>query len=282
MLDRKLFLIPLFFVGCFSDKEIENKEITKSIETFVPAKVEGGLIEMERQDLGDYITPEMVLIQKGNFTMGDITNSGTLNERPTHKVKINYEFFISKHEITFEEYDKFVKDTKHISPNDEGFGRESNPVINVSYNDALEYLKWLSKKTGDKYRLPTETEWEYVARAGTNSRFFFGDSVKDIIHYSWFWQNLEDGPHQIKTKLPNQWNIYDMAGNVWEWCDDWYISNLEAIPRNGRGYSVSTGEKVVKGGSWNDDALNLRHSNRTGFSPTIKMNDTGFRAVMEY
>jgi len=274
----------LLFSGCsfFISQKSDNISETKRIQTFIPVEVDGGLIEMEKNDLSDYITPEMVLITRGSFVMGDSTKSGTKNERPPHKVNIDYEFFISKKEITFEEYDKFVKDTKRISPNDEGWGREDRPVVNVSYNDAKDYLKWLSRKSGDKYRLPTESEWEYVARSGSNSRFFFGDSVKDIKHYSWYWKNSEDGSHKVGEKLPNSWNIYDISGNVWEWCEDWYVNDLNAIPKNGRAYSVSTGERVIKGGSWNDFPLNLRHSNRLGFTPTIKMNDTGFRAVMEY
>ena len=278
-----LYFQILLFSGCSilttSKESINNVEEIQRVQTFIPVDVKGGLIEMEKKDFSSYITPEMVLIQKGSFIMGE---SNVQNGKPPHKVTIDYEFFIGKKEITFEEYDKFVKDTKRISPKDEGWGRKKRPVINISYFDAKAYLDWLSEKSGDIYRLPTESEWEYASKSGSDNRFFFGDSIKDIQHYSWFWKNSVDGSHPVGEKLPNSWNMYDISGNVWEWCEDWYINDLSVTPRNGRGYSVSTGERVVKGGSWNDYPTNLRHSNRIGFSPTIKMNDTGFRAVMEY
>lgn len=283
-------LVAIFFSSC-SIVDIENSEEyeesisfieeKKLVETFIPVEVQNGLVEMEGEDVGEYITPDMVLIERGSFIMGDTTNSGTKSERPAKKVDIDYEFFISKREITFEEYDKFVKDRKRISPDDEGMGREKRPVINVTYEDAKAYLEWLSEKSGDKYRLPTEAEWEYASRSGSDSRFFFGDSVKDLKNYGWFWDNSQNGTHQTGEKLPNMWNLYDMGGNVWEWCEDYFINDLSVTPSNGRDYSISTGERVVKGGSWNDYGINLRHSNRLGFAPTIKMNDTGFRAVME-
>ncbi len=265
-----------------TNRNISNIDKEKLVQTFIPVKVKDGLIEIERKDVGKYITPDMVLIEECSFQMGDITNSGTTNEQPVKHIQIKNKFFISKKEITFKEYDKFVKDTKRVPPNDEGMGRDNNPVVNVSYEDVKAYLDWLSKQTGDTYRLPTEAEWECSAKAGSKSRFFFGDSVKDLKHYSWYWDNAQNGIHEVGTKLPNMWGLYDMAGNVWEWCEDYFVDSLEFIPSDGRAYDISTGERVVKGGSWNEYGINLRHSNRLGFSPTIKMNDTGFRVVMEY
>jgi len=282
-------IVALLFSSCsinFGNSEgyddtLSPVEEEKLEETFIPVKVQDGLIEIEGKNYGDYITPDMVMMEKGSFIMGDTTNSGTVNERPAKKIEIDHEFFISKREITFEEYDKFVKDTKRISPNDEGMGRDKHPVINVSYEDAKAYLEWLSRKTGDKYRLPTEAEWEYASKAGSDSRFFFGDSVKDLKNYGWFWDNSDMRTHPTGEKLPNMWGLYDMAGNVWEWCEDYFVDDLSFVPINGTAYNVSTGQRVIKGGSWNDYGINLRHSNRLGFTPTIKMNDTGFRAVME-
>jgi formylglycine-generating enzyme required for sulfatase activity len=277
--------VSLVLSGCLARESEPTTAIIqpqeKLVETFIPVEVEGGLIEMEMEDHGDYITPHMVLIKSGTFTMGDSTDSGSVIEKPLRTINIRDEFLIGKYEITFEEYDKFVKDTKRVSPSDDGFGRERRPVINVSYEDAKAYLQWLSEKSGDRYRLPSEAEWEYVARAGSNNRFFFGDSVRDLRNYSWYWDNSEHGINPVGGKLPNMWNIHDMAGNVLEWCEDYFVDSLEMIPINGTPYSVQSSERVAKGGSWNDYGTNLRHSNRMGFPQTIKMNDTGFRAVME-
>jgi formylglycine-generating enzyme required for sulfatase activity len=272
-----IFILILMFVnGClFLNQQQESIQTENSIkieETFIPITIQDGLIEMEKKDRGDFITPEMVLIEAGKFKFSE---KGLVRT-------IQHNFFIGKYEVTFEEYSKFAKATKRVMPRSDGIDSDLNPVVNVSYEDAKAYAEWLSKKTGDKYRLPTETEWEYAARAGTETRFFFGDSIKDIDRYAWYWKNSEDGAKNIGQKLPNQWNLFDMAGNVWEWCEDWFVEDVSAIPNGGKPYSVSTKQKVVKGGSWNDYPLSLRHSNRLGFDPNIKMNDTGFRLVMEY
>jgi formylglycine-generating enzyme required for sulfatase activity len=284
---KSLFSLSTFLFlliqGCsFIEIEISDEdevqtqneaEIEKEAQTFIPVSVKGGLIEMERGDYGDFITPDMVLLGNSTFKMVD-SNS---REREFH---IDYEFFISKHEITFEEYDKFVKETKRVSPSDDGWGRENRPVINISYEDAKEYLDWLSEKSGDIFRLPTEAEWEFASRGGSESRFFFGDSIKDLENYGWFWDISSGLTHEVGKKSPNQFNLYDVSGNVWEWCEDGFTEDIFKIPSDGKPYDKGT-QKVVKGGSWNDYGINLRHGNRLGFAPTIKMNDTGFRAVME-
>jgi formylglycine-generating enzyme required for sulfatase activity len=280
-----LGVIILFFSNCSVPNKknvsvIRVDEVNESQylqETFQPIKVVDGLIEMERDNTGKYIVPAMVLIEKGEFEMGDSLHIGDSSELPVHKVKIDYEFFIGKYEVTYGEYEKFAKDTKHrISSNFRGF---NFPITDVSYEDAIAYTEWLSKETGDKYRLPTEAEWEYVARSGTTERFFFGNSIKDIGHYVVF--GNPDSPSRVGQKLPNQWNIHDLIGNVWEWCEDWYVEDYSQAPKDGSAYSISTDSRVVRGGSWNDDKESLRVSLRTGFPQTIKMNDTGFRLVME-
>jgi len=280
--------ITLNFTGCSaslfdidSDDEIvgisdgSGRENTK----FEPVKVENGLIEMEREIFSDYTTPDMVLIQKGEFLMGDLQNIGESDEGPVRKVHIDYDFFFGKYEVTYNEYDKFVADTGKTRPSDNGWGRGDRPVIYVSWEDATAYAEWLSKKTGDYYRLPTEAEWEYVARAGANTRFHFGDSLDHLDKYGWFWDNSREMSQEVGKLLPNRWDIFDMHGNVWEWCLDSYVNSYQGLPNNGSAYTVSTGEKVLRGGSWNDGGEFLRYSNRYGFTQTIKMNDTGFRLV---
>jgi formylglycine-generating enzyme required for sulfatase activity len=264
------------------EEPVKEDKIQPLVETFVPVSVIDGLIEMESENRGDYTVPAMVLISKGKFVMGDAIGVGDSSERPIHAVNINYEFFIGKYEVTFNEYDKFAKDTGRPLPDDGGFGRRENPVINVSFEDATAYAQWLSGKTGDKYRLPTEAEWEFVARAGSEDRFFFGDSTKDLKRYGWYWANSNETIQPVGQKLPNMWNVHDMIGNVWEWCQDWYVENYDNATNDGTPYNIKGEARVVRGGSWNDEENSMRLSIRTGYPPTVKMNDTGFRLVMDY
>jgi formylglycine-generating enzyme required for sulfatase activity len=279
-------ILALLLGGCIATTESINSEESGIYDgsgpensEFEPVKVENGLIEMDYKTHSSYITPAMVLINRGEYLMGDLQDIGESDEKPVRKVKIGYDFFFGKYEITYDEYDKFVADTGHQRPSDNGWGRKKRPVIYVSWEDARAYAKWLSEKTGDTYRLPTEAEWEYVARAGANSRFHFGDSIDNLDKYGWFWNNSQEMSQEVGKLLPNRWDIFDMHGNVWEWCLDSYVNSYEGLPNDGSAYTVSTGEKVLRGGSWNDGGEFLRYSNRYGFTPTIKMNDTGFRLV---
>ena len=122
--------------------------------------------------------PEMVVIPAGRFRMGDTRGLGTSDEQPVHDVHIKRLFGMSRYEITFDQYDEFAKTASRELPDDEGFGRGRRPVIRVSWNDAVDYAEWLSQQTGKHYRLPTEAEWEYAARAGTETAYWWGDEMK--------------------------------------------------------------------------------------------------------
>jgi formylglycine-generating enzyme required for sulfatase activity len=269
-------------------KEVANKQSNESHsagenldENFEPVSIDPEVIQIGESHLGDYITPALVRINKGSYTMGDLIGNGEVDEQPTRKVTINYDFYIGKYEVTFKEYDKFCEDTNTVKPDDDALGRGNRPVINVTWLEAKAYTEWLSKKTGEKYRLPTEAEWEYVARAEQTTSYHFGDSVGLLKHYAWYLSNAKSETHEVGKKYPNQWGIHDMLGNVWEWCEDWYKNNYEDLPSNGSAYTINTSEKVLRGGSFNDENKHLKSSNRSGFNPTIKMNDTGFRLVKE-
>ena len=169
-------------------------------------------------------TIDTVHLEKNSFQMGSNKYD---NEQPIHTVTFDYDFEIGKYPVTFKEYDLFCEDRKRKKPDDRGWGRGKRPVINVSWNDAKAYCDWLSKKTGDTYRLPTEAEWEYACRAGTTTKWSFGDDEKELGKYAWYDKNAYDkgekhsdyGTHPVGEKLPNPWGLYDMHGNVWEWCD---------------------------------------------------------------
>jgi formylglycine-generating enzyme required for sulfatase activity len=207
--------------------------------------------------------PEMVLIKGGSFMMGSDDYS---DEKPIHKVTIDYDFEVGKYPVTFEEYDYFCEETKRKKSNDRGWGRGKRPVIDVSWHDAKAYAKWLSEKTGKDYRLLTESEWEYVARAGTTTKWSFGDNKSDLEYYAWYNENSDNKSHEVGTKNPNPWGVYDMHGNVWEWCEDWYLDSYQ-----------KDNYRVIRGGSWSFDADSTRSADRYRDDPTYHSDDVGFR-----
>jgi formylglycine-generating enzyme required for sulfatase activity len=197
---------------------------------------------------GSYIIPAMVKINAGTFQMGSNIND---DEKPIHEVSIKNDFYMGKYEVTFAEYDKFCENTNRKKPDDDGFGRGTKPVINVSWNDANEYAKWLSKKTGQNYKLPSETQWEYATKAGTNTKYSFGDDENQLAQYAWYTKNSNGETHNVGSKKANPWGLYDVHGNVWEWLDDWYINNYKNTPRDeDSNIKGEKNSKVIRGGSW--------------------------------
>jgi formylglycine-generating enzyme required for sulfatase activity len=228
--------------------------------------------------------PEMVVIPAGSFTMGSPANANEPgrdpDEGPQHPVTIE-PFAIGKTEVTFAEWDACVTagGCNDYKPPDQGWGRGSQPVINVSWKDAKAYVSWLSQRTGKPYRLPSEAEWEYAARAGTRTRYSFGDALtpKDA--------NYSDSKLDKTTEVgahSNAWGLYDMHGNVWEWVEDIYHDSYQGAPADGTAWIDSEGEnssrgRVVRGGSWIDLPRMLRSANRTKYEPDDRNDHLGFR-----
>ncbi|WP_321779582.1 SUMF1/EgtB/PvdO family nonheme iron enzyme [Sulfurimonas sp.] len=224
------------------------------------------------------ILEHFVHIKAGSFQMG--LNSGLKNEKPIHRVNINYDFYIGKYEVTFNEYDKFCESTGRTKPKDEGWGRGNRPVTNVSWHDAKAYTSWLSQKTGKIYRLPTEAEWEFVARAGTTTKYSFGNSKSNLGSYAWYDNNSNNKTHIVGQKQANPWGVYDMHGNVWEWCEDWYTNSYSNTPRDGSdNNSGSQNTRVLRGGSWYYNAVYLRSAYRNWNVPDYSYYTFGFRVV---
>lgn len=231
-------------------------------------------------------SPSMIKISGGSFTMG---NDSNMHSAPAHKVTLKG-FAISKYEITFAEYDYFAQSTNKPLPGDNGWGREDRPVIHVSWNDAVAYTQWLSKTTGKKFRLPTEAEWEYAARAGTTTTYWWGDQeseAKGKANCRRGCSSNFSGLFGSKTApvgnyTPNAFGLYDMAGNVSEWVQDCYQDNYKNAAANGAAIEEKqcTG-RVVRGGSTKDNVQHLSASSRDNI-PTGYLNETlGFRVVME-
>lgn len=242
--------------------------------------------------------PEMKLIPAGNFVMGfDHDKSIVKNERPAHEVHLKKSFYISQFEITFDQWDACLLDggCGSYHPKDEGWGRGSRPVINVSWDDAILFTQWLSAKANKPYRLPSEAEWEYAARAGSQKDFHFGSDEKNLCIYgnhadassNFFWKNSEcdDGTKHGTAKSgryrPNQFGLYDMHGNVWEWTQDCYFSNYVGAPNDGTARTGACYYRSVRGGSWNVSATHLRSSNRFMIPHRERHNYLGFRVVRD-
>ena len=175
-----------------------------------------------------------------------------------------YSYKMNPYQTTFEEYDKYCEATGVEKPSDEGWGRGKRPVINVSWEDATAYAKWLSDDE-NKYRLPTEDEWYLACNVGAKTEWHFGDEEKELKDYAWYDENAGRKPHPVGEKKPNALGLYDMHGNVWEWCEDWYDKEEKY--------------KVVRGGSWGRDAGDSRSADRDWFNPTDRSFSIGFRLL---
>ena len=229
--------------------------------------------------------PAMVVLPPGRFRMGDLDGSGNSNERPVRTVTISHRIAMGKYTITFEEYDQYVAATNAERPADEGWGRGSRPVINVNWLEAKAYAAWLSEQTGKRYRLPSEAEWEYAARAGTETAYSWGDEIgvnRANGHDSGSeWSHQRTSP--VGSFAPNDFGLYDMHGNVWEWGEDYWHRNYEGAPSDGSAW-LSGGRdrsRVVRGGAWYVYPQGLRAAYRDKVGPSIHIVNIGFRLVQD-
>jgi len=224
--------------------------------------------------------PEMVWIFAGQFRMGDIQNNGYKDEKPVHKVSIK-SFAIGRYEITFAEYDKFAKVTGRKKPSDNGWGRGNHPVINIYWRDATAYAKWLSQQTGKNYRLPTEAQWEYAARAGTKTEYWWGNSVgKNQANCDGCgsqWNDKSTVP--VGSFAANAFGLYDTVGNVGEWVADSWHPNYKGAPSSDQvwKWGGNNNLRVIRGGAWFNDPGTVRTAFRYGYSSGSRLNYVGFR-----
>ncbi len=234
--------------------------------------------------------PEMVSIPPGKFLMGSPKTEANQepDEDPQHEVTIAYAFEISKYEITFDEYDAFANATKRQLPSDRGWGRGKRPVINVTFDDAQAYVNWLSDQTGKQYRLPTEAEWEYAARAGTQTAYWWGADIgKNNAVCNGCgseWDKKQTAP--VGSFRPNRFGLHDTAGNVSEWVEDCSHQNYQGAPADGSAWKETNGgncsRRVVRGGSWFIDPQNLRSANRNRINTDVAINVLGIRIARAF
>ena len=244
--------------------------------------------------------PQMVVLPTGRFRMGDLNGSGDYDERVVRTVTISRRIAMGRYEVTFADYDRFVAATGTRRPSDRDWGRDTRPVINVNWNEAKAYAAWLSKQTGKRYRLPTEAEWEYAARAGTTKRYAFGNSIDcSQARYGRRSSSSECIPRGISRDLrrtlqrtapvgsfmPSAFGLYDMHGNVSEWVEDCYVDTYNGAPTDGSARTTGCGASdrpVVRGGHWRNSASRfLRSANRAWGLPSARARELGFRLVQD-
>ena len=255
----------------------------------------------------------MVSIPSGTFEMGALNPSGYLKELPVHTVTVQ-PFQLGKYEVTFAQWDTCAADggcegfqpyslgwDLGNRPYDEGWGRGDRPVINVSWEDAWDYIDWLNDKTGGNYRLPTEAEWEYAARAGSTTLYSWGNDFgrkrANCVNQSkgspvnvYLMRDFDEICHDrwkytapVGKFKPNAWGLHDMHGNVWEWTQDCLHPDYEGAPDDGRAW-IRGGDcraRIVRGGSWDEGAHHLRSSYRGRLKRTSRRFNLGFRLARD-
>jgi sulfatase modifying factor 1 len=238
---------------------------------------------------------KFVFVKGGCFAMGDSVGDGDPNERPVHQVCVS-DFYLGAYEVTNAEYKKY--NPTHNSGSSQGgnLDADTQPVVNVTWEDAVAYSTWLSHQSGQSYRLPTEAEWEYAARAGSEGSRFWGNSADEACKYAnvadltaqkqwhtWTAFACDDGyavAAPVGSFQANNYGIYDVLGNVWEWCLDVYNSEAYSkLPKDNPMYGGMGEYRVMRGGGWSNGPLGVRSSHRVGLSPDFGHHSLGFRLV---
>lgn len=223
--------------------------------------------------------PDMVPIPAGSFMMGsDPSESAESDEKPVHQVSIKA-FKMGRFEVSFEEYDEFAASTGRPLPDDRGWGRGKRPVIHISRNDAAAYAQWLSEMTGKDFRLPTEAEWEYAARAGSPTAYFWEEEKEKPGNYAWYLENSGGRTHPVGEKQPNAFGLYDTAGNVWEWTCSAYTAQY--LGNESQCANEADFGGVLRGGSGNLTQGFLRSAYRLRYTPVTQYFYLGFRLAQD-
>jgi formylglycine-generating enzyme required for sulfatase activity len=217
--------------------------------------------------------------------MGDLTGDGEDYEKPVHRVTIPA-FKMQEHEVTFAQWDNCVAAGGcSYKPDDSGWGRDNRPVINVSYNDITQqFIPWLNKTIGQRFRLPTEAEWEYAARAGSPRNYTWGNSVgsnrANCDGCGSQWDDRNTAP--VKSFAPNGFDLYDMHGNVWEWVQDCWNKSYSGAPSNGSAWEGGNCDmRVLRGASWKESEYDLNSAKRGHGTIDGRSYDRGFRLVQD-
>jgi formylglycine-generating enzyme required for sulfatase activity len=255
-----IVLLSLIFGLLLTSIPVQGLLVTQSVATpGTSAKLSSPLAQLKSRDY-------YIKIQPGEFLMG--ANSDQPDEKPVHRVHITRGFEMGKYEVTQAQWEAVM------NSNPSHFKGANLPIEQVSWNDVQEFIKKLNAENdGYVYRLPTEAEWEYACRAGTT-----GDYAGNIDSLAWYRNNSGSTTHTVGQKNPNAWGLYDMHGNVWEWCGDWYEAYASAVVKDPKGPNTGS-SRVLRGGSWTRPVASLQSARRSGFPPDTRNNSLGFRLV---
>ncbi|MCL5283058.1 MAG: formylglycine-generating enzyme family protein [Planctomycetes bacterium] len=228
-------------------------------------------------DLGKQATMKLALIPAGKFLMGSLADEASRDEDegPPREVVLSQSFYLGVHEVTQGQYEAIM------GTNPSKFIDAAKPVESVSWEDAVEFCRRVSRRTHQSVALPTEAQWEYACRAGSKMRFGFGDDDRQLSTYARYGQGAEAGTVAVGSKKPSAWGLYDMHGNVWEWCADWYTSSyVNAATQDPTG-PLSGQWRVLRGGSWVNTWDGCRCAARNKSAPDVRYNGLGFRVIVK-
>ncbi|MBP1908393.1 formylglycine-generating enzyme family protein [Methanolobus bombayensis] len=264
-------------VHCETANQIAKHNYSHNDEQKENEKINNGSIKAhENENVCEVCTnsigTEFLLIPAGKFMMGSKKDS---TSSPIHEVTISKPFYLGKYPVTQREWVLIMGSNPSFFK-----GHDNHPVEQVSWDDAQEFVSKLNSKEGThKYRLPSEAEWEYACRAGTTSKYYFGDDESDLNDYGWYSGKTT---HPVGQKKPNPWGLYDMNGNVWEWCEDKWHSNFEDAPADGSAWEYSPSSlRVDRGGCWSSLSRFCCSALRSANIANDPFGFTGFRLLRE-
>lgn len=290
-----VFGVFMFIAACGESSVPQVQQSTKQDEQLPKHMV----LDLGIDKVGNRVTIRLVLISPGKFLMGSSeTEQGRDQDEQQHEVTISKPFYMGVYEVTVDQYQHFAQETVRNYEEPDFPQSGDHPMVNVTWKDAQNFCRWASTKTGRKVMLPTEAQWEYACRAGTSTQFCFGDRDEELHQYgnycdksntdekskSYRDKDHDDGHDKtaaVGSLKPNAWGLYDMHGNVWEWCSDWYDHGYDVADKMDPKGPGSGRHRVVRGGAWFNPTRTCRSADRSSCPPDRTFNNgVGFRIVV--